>query len=88
MMDAGVCSLLTDRGDVCHHVIASLWHDGLQTHTLQARGQLRSLLVQQCRQLLEVTLWGPKQLVFSLKSTSDCLLLKAGMDERSKMGNK
>lgn len=79
------CSSLTDRGDVCDHKIASLWHDGLQAHTLQTRGQLLSLVVQHRRQLLEVALWSPEQLVFSLKSLSDCLLLKPGIAKVSEV---
>lgn len=66
---------LTDGGNVCDHEVASLWHDGLQTHTLQAGGQLLPLVVQQGGQLLEVALWTPKHLVLSLKALSHCLLL-------------
>lgn len=81
--DVFVCCLhtyssLTNRGDVCNHKIASLWHNRLQTHTLQTRGQLLPLDVQHRGQLLEVAFWTPKQLVFSLECTSNRLLLMTG----------
>lgn len=76
MMNADVCSSLTDRRDVRGHEIASLGHDGLQTHALQTRGQLLPLVMQHRGQLLEVTLRSPKQLVLSLKSLRYCLLFK------------
>lgn len=76
-------SSLTDRGDVRYHKIAPLWHDRLQTHTLQTQGQLLPLEVQHCGQLLEVAFWSPKRLVFSLKSVSYRLLLKTGMGEKT-----
>ncbi len=80
-------SSLTNGGDVGDHEVASLWHDGLQAHTLQTRGQLLPLVVQHRRQLLEVALWSPKKLVFSLKPLSYCLLSKAAMDEKNKTKN-
>ena len=82
MTDCRCLLWLTDRGDVCDHKIASLRHDGLQTNTLQTRGQFLPLVVQQSRQLLEVALWRPKHLVLSLKPLSYCLLLKEGTDEK------
>lgn len=87
-MNAIVYSSLTDRGDVCNHKIASLWHDRLQTHTLQTRSQLLPLEMQHRGKLLEVALWSPKQLVFSLKSLSHRLLLKTGMSDKTKITNK
>ena len=71
-----VCPPLTDGGDVCDHEVPALRHDGLQTHALQAGGQLPPAVVQHGRQLLEVTLRRAKQLVLPLKSTSYCLLEK------------
>lgn len=82
LMDADVHSSLTNRGEVCCHEISSLWHDGLQTHTLQQRGQFVLLVVQHGRQLLEVALWSPKHLILSLKPTSHSFLLKFRMQRR------
>ena len=73
-----VCLSLTDRGDVCDHKVSSLWYDGLQTYALQTGGQLPPLVLQSCRQLLQVALWSPQQLVLSLKSLSHCLLEQEG----------
>ena len=72
---------LTDRGDVSNHEVSSLGHDGLQAHTLQTGGEFGALVLHRGRQLLEVALRSPIHLVFSLKSTSDCLLMRTGMEE-------
>lgn len=83
MVDVDVCLSLTDGGEVCCHKISSLWHDGLQTHTLQQRGQFVLLVMQHGWQLLEVALWSPKHLVLSLKPSSYSFLLKFRMQRRN-----
>lgn len=82
MVDVDICLSLTDGGEVCRHKISSLWHDGLQTHTLQQRGQFVLLVTQHVWQLLEVALRSPKHLVLSLKPSSYSFLFKFRMQRR------
>lgn len=75
---------LTDTGDVCCQIVASLGHNGLKTSSPQTRRQHVPFFLQQGRQLLKVTVWAPKQLVLSLKALGHSFLQEAPWTNKKK----
>lgn len=59
---------LTDTGNVCHQIVASLRDNWLKTCSPQTARQPVSFLYQNGRELLEVALWASKQLILSLEA--------------------
>lgn len=77
-LSAWIIQVNLEGGDVCYHEVASLGQNGLQANTLQTGGQLLPLVIQHLRQLQEVTLWRPKELVLSPETLGHRLLSGSG----------